>query len=81
MTQTLLFVIGALEIYSFLFGKTKKKNKPILVTVQGGPWGCEASRLPRFIDDRLTDGGEVVGLSTGRLLPPERCLVLIFVRG
>jgi hypothetical protein len=26
----------------------------------GGSEGCEMSRLPHFLDSRLTDGGEVV---------------------
>jgi hypothetical protein len=25
--------------------------------------GCETSRLPRFLDNRLTDGGEIVSLT------------------
>jgi hypothetical protein len=25
--------------------------------------GCETSRLPHFLDNRLTDGGEVVSLA------------------
>jgi hypothetical protein len=29
--------------------------------------GCETSRLPHFLDSRLTDGGEVVSLT---LRPP-----------
>jgi hypothetical protein len=33
------------------------------VTGHEGPQGCEASRLPRFLDNRLTDGGEVVSLT------------------
>jgi hypothetical protein len=37
----------------------------------------ETSRLPCFLDNRVTDGGETVS----RLLPPERFLVLISVRG
>jgi hypothetical protein len=35
----------------------------ILVTVRGGPYGCEASRLTHFLDNPLTDGGEVVSLT------------------
>jgi hypothetical protein len=38
----------------------KVKGKAIPVTGRGGPKGCETSRLPHFIDDQLTGGGEVV---------------------
>jgi hypothetical protein len=33
------------------------------VTGRGGPYGCETSRLLFFLDNRLTDGGEVVSLT------------------
>jgi hypothetical protein len=36
------------------------KGKAIPVTGREGPEGCEMSRLPHFLDNRLTDGGEVV---------------------
>jgi hypothetical protein len=39
------------------------KGKAIPVTGRGGPYGCETSRLPHFLDNRLTDGGEVVSLT------------------
>jgi hypothetical protein len=42
------------------------------VTGRGGPKGCETLRLARFLDNRLTDGGEV---STHTRRP--RFLVLI----
>jgi hypothetical protein len=35
----------------------KKKGNAIPVTGRGGPLGCEMSRLPHFLDNRLTDGG------------------------
>jgi hypothetical protein len=40
-------------------GKRYKKGKAIPVTGCEGPQGCERSRLPHFLDSRLTDGGEV----------------------
>jgi hypothetical protein len=47
------------------------------------PLDCETSRLPHLLDNRLTDGGEVVILTClhSALYPPERSLVLIPVRG
>jgi hypothetical protein len=38
------------------------KGKAIPVTGRGEPYGCETSRFPHFLDNRLTDGGEVVSL-------------------
>jgi hypothetical protein len=39
------------------------KVKATPVTGRGGPYGCETSKLPRFLDNRLTDGGEVDSLT------------------
>jgi hypothetical protein len=36
------------------------KIKPMLVTDRGDAYGCETSRLSRFLDNKFTDGGEVV---------------------
>jgi hypothetical protein len=47
----------------------------IPVTGRGGPWGCETSRLPHFLDNRLTGGGEDVNL-TRRPLPPRKIVQL-----
>jgi hypothetical protein len=44
-----------------------KKGKEILVTGRGGPLGCEKSRLQRYLDQRLTDGGKVVSPACRRM--------------
>jgi hypothetical protein len=36
------------------------------VTGRGSPHGCETSRLPHFLDIRLTDGGELSALRADR---------------
>jgi hypothetical protein len=38
------------------------KGKGIPVTCRGGPYDCETSRLPHFLENWLTGGGEVVRL-------------------
>jgi hypothetical protein len=50
----------------------KKEIKAIHVRGRGGPEGCEMSRLPHFLDNRLTDGGEVVSLTRRPHLYPPR---------
>jgi hypothetical protein len=48
------------------------KGKAIPVTGRGRPQGCERSRLPQFLKNRLTDGGEAVSLKRpGALYPQE----------
>jgi hypothetical protein len=39
------------------------KGKAIPVTGRGDPQGCETSRLPHFLDIRVTGGGECVSLT------------------
>jgi hypothetical protein len=41
----------------------KKQGKIIPVPGLGGPYSCETSRFPHFLDNRLTGGGEVVSLT------------------
>jgi hypothetical protein len=62
--------------------KVKEKGKAIPVTSRGGPWGCETSRLPHFLDSRLTDGDEVVSRpqghsAVGRIMSTEKSNDLI----
>jgi hypothetical protein len=49
------------------YNKCYCKSKAIPAINRGGPQGCEMSRLPHFLDNRLTDGGEDVNL---RRRPP-----------
>jgi hypothetical protein len=41
----------------------RHKGKAIPVIGRGDPYGCERSRLPHFLDNQPTDGGEVAGLT------------------
>jgi hypothetical protein len=61
----------------------KVKGKAIPVTGRGGTQDCKTSRLSHFLDNRLTDGGEVVSLTRrpAALYSPGRFLVPISVRG
>jgi hypothetical protein len=47
------------------------KAKAIPVTGREGPWGCETSRLPHFLDNRLTDDGEVISLTCRQPFTPQ----------
>jgi hypothetical protein len=60
------------------------KDGIVLITVRVDPWDCEMLRIPHFLDDQLTDGGEVLSLTprpAARPLSQEDLEVLISVRG
>jgi hypothetical protein len=65
---------------SSIRGKKVRKGNAIPVRGRGGPYGCETSRLPRLLDNLLTDGGEVVSLMHRLPSTPRKFLVLISVR-
>jgi hypothetical protein len=48
-----------------------KKGKVIPATGHEGPQGCEMSRLPHSLDNRLTDGGKVVSLTRQPPFTPQ----------
>jgi hypothetical protein len=54
-----------------MFQSPNYLNKAIPVTGRGGPWGCETSRFPHFLDNQLTDGGEVVSLMRSPTFTPQ----------
>jgi hypothetical protein len=44
----------------------------ISVTGRGGRVGCEMSRIPHCLDNRLTDGGQAISLThAGTLYSPK----------
>jgi hypothetical protein len=46
-------------------------GEAISVTGCGGPYNNEVTRLPHFLDNQLTDGGEVVSLTHQLPFPQE----------
>jgi hypothetical protein len=42
------------------------------VTGRGGLQSCETSTIPHFLDNRITDGGKVVGLTRRLSSTPQK---------
>jgi hypothetical protein len=49
--------------YQTALGGGAVNGEAVPVTGRGGLYGCETSRLPRFLDNLLTNGGEVASLT------------------
>jgi hypothetical protein len=58
-------------VMSPLSHKGKAKGKAISATSPEGPYSCETSRLPHFLDNRLTDGGKCVSLTRRPHFAPQ----------
>jgi hypothetical protein len=56
-------------------------NNAIRITERGGPYGCETQRIPHFLDNRMTEGGEVINPMSWPRFSLRRFLVLIPVIG
>jgi hypothetical protein len=64
---------------SYMNKVKRKKSEVILVTGRGGLEGCGTMRIPYFLDNRLTDGGEVVSLNVPTALYPQEGLWYSFL--
>jgi hypothetical protein len=60
--------VGPWPLFQFLNPKHSQCSR----TVHGGPYGCDTSRLPYFLNNRLTDGGEVVKLKRRPPFSPRK---------
>jgi hypothetical protein len=67
-----IFCTVPLKISALHFLFVLIKGKGIPVTDRGGPLGCETSKLPHFLDNRLTDGDEAVSLTRRPPLLPGK---------
>jgi hypothetical protein len=54
------------------FKPHKTNDKAIRVTDREGPWCCETSRFPQFLDTRLTDDGEIISLTLQQYFIPRK---------
>jgi hypothetical protein len=61
-SKTVSFIQTLPQIQQLYFACNSEQGKAIPVTGRGGPQGCETLRLPHFLHNRLTDGGEVLSL-------------------
>jgi hypothetical protein len=52
--------LGLTKTFAHVRRRGWKTGKTIPVTGREVPLGCETSKLPHFLHNRLTDGGEVV---------------------
>jgi hypothetical protein len=59
------------EKIAYIYNYSGKVSKTNPVTGHGGPQGCETSRIPHFLDNRLIDGGEVVSLTRRPPFTPQ----------
>jgi hypothetical protein len=66
-------ISGAITLLSACSKMLKvKKGKAIPLTGHEGPYGCETSRLPHYLGNRLTYGGEVVSLTRRPPITPRK---------
>jgi hypothetical protein len=57
------FMNSYLYLKKYCMVYVKVRGKAVPVTGRRGPYGCETSRRPYFLDNRLTDSGEVVSFT------------------
>jgi hypothetical protein len=60
------------SLYRSIIFNVSIEGKAITATGRGGPYNCETLRLPHFLDNRLTDGGEAVSFMSRPFFVPGK---------
>jgi hypothetical protein len=62
------------EYSDITYDNGKKRYSSVHVTGREGPYGCERSRLPHILENRLIDGGKVSLTRRPSFTPQENSL-------
>jgi hypothetical protein len=63
---------ASVDFQRTIFTEDREKSKAIPVIGRGGPYVCETSRLPHFLDNWLRDGGEFFSRTRRPSFTPRR---------
>jgi hypothetical protein len=71
MQKVFLRSVRNIYLFEIAKGKGKVKRKAIPITGHEAQQSCETSRVPHYLDNRLTDGSEVVSLTRRPPFTPQ----------
>jgi hypothetical protein len=74
LRNTRIGIVISVEIRTKHYSNLKKEGEVIPVTGRGGLYGCETSRLPHFLNNWLTVGGEIISLTRQTNFTPGKIL-------
>jgi hypothetical protein len=75
----LISTFSLLMVFIRVLKTNNKIGRAIPVTGREGPQDCETLRLPLFVDNRLTDDGEIVSLTRRPPFNPQEDLRYSFL--